>query len=89
VNSIDKHIMYIRSDKPSSFGGGRGGGGGFGGSSRGQGRPGEGITRRNDRFNGRVEKPSFGGMQTRSRDNKNGLDEQVLKRINWGQETLS
>jgi ATP-dependent RNA helicase DDX5/DBP2 len=83
--------MYIRSDqsKPSSFGGR---GGGFGnGSSRGYGgnRGGDGIARRNDRFNGRVEKPSFGGMQTRSRDNKNGLDEQVLKRINWGQEELS
>lgn len=79
---------YIRSDnKPSGFGRG-GGSSGYSNNagSRSNGRAGEGIARRNDRFNGRVEKNGFGGGPMR---NKNGLDEQVLKRINWNQETLA
>jgi superfamily II DNA/RNA helicase len=45
-----------------------------------------GIARRNDRFNGRVDKNGYGSARP---NNKNGLDEQILKRINWNQETLS
>jgi ATP-dependent RNA helicase DDX5/DBP2 len=70
---------YIRSE------GHRGGGSGFGRSSGGYGDSG-GIARRNDRFNGRVEKNGFGGMGGR---NKSSLDEQQLRRINWSQETLA
>jgi len=43
-----------------------------------------GIGRRNDRFNGRIEKNGFGGGR-----NKSSLDEQQLKRINWSQEQLA
>ncbi|KAG5678017.1 hypothetical protein PVAND_007726 [Polypedilum vanderplanki] len=78
--------MYIKSE---SRYGGAGNSNGFGNSGsrsmNGNGR--DGIARRNDRFNGRVEKNGFGGMG--SSRQKNSLDEQVLKRINWNQETLA
>lgn len=65
-------------------GGGGGGGGGFGRSSGGYGD--SGVARRNDRFNGRVERNGFGGGGGRS---KSSLDDQQLKRINWAQEQLA
>ncbi|CRL02747.1 CLUMA_CG015882, isoform A [Clunio marinus] len=66
--------LYIRSENQrGGYGGGRSGGD-------------SGIARRNDRFNGRVEKNGYGGAGGRS---KNSLDEQQLKRINWSQEQLT
>ncbi|TAE95585.1 MAG: hypothetical protein EAZ80_09115, partial [Runella slithyformis] len=70
---------YIRSE------GHRGGGSGY--TSRSTGGYGDsgGVARRNDRFNGRVDKNGYGG----SGRSKSGLDEQQLRRINWSQETLA
>lgn len=43
-----------------------------------------GVGRRNDRFNGRVEKNGFGSGR-----NKSGLDDQQLRRIDWNLEDLA
>lgn len=73
-------FRYIRSGESQ---GGRGGGSG-GGYGRSGGHD-SGLGRRNDRFNGRVEKNGFGGGGR----SKSSLDDQVLKRINWSQEQLA
>lgn len=86
-------IRYIRAEKPNGFGskpgtGSRGGGSRFD-SGRDQGsRGGDGVGRYNDRFNGRVDKGGYGGM-SRNQGGSSGLDDQVLKRINWSDEQLA
>lgn len=68
-------FRYIRSSESKRTGG-------FGGSRP---RDDGGVSHRNDRFNGRVDKNGFGG----GRRDKNSLDDQQLKRINWSQEQLA
>lgn len=72
---------YIRSEGHQGH---RGGGSGFSRSSGGYGGGSGGIARRDDRFNGRIEKNGYGSGRSKS-----SLDEQQLRRINWSQETLA